>query len=90
MLTFAFILLPETSTQVKSAWIFSAALSYVFYYCSAPLCRSVMLYSLCHSQITWLSMGRIIFKIGSVDQEITPYNVTNSETRKLYLFIILV
>ena len=25
-------------------------------------------------------MGKLIFKTGSVDPEITPYNVTNSQT----------
>ena len=29
-------------------------------------------------------MGKKKFKIGSVDPEITPYNVTNSQTLPLY------
>ena len=32
-------------------------------------------------------MSKRIFKIGSVDPEITPYNVTNSQTLLLYISI---
>ena len=34
--------------------------------------------------MTWLSIGERIFKIGSVDPEITPYNLTNTKTLPLY------
>ena len=34
--------------------------------------------------MTWLSIGERIFKIGSVDPEITPYNLRNAQTLPLY------